>query len=252
MKNMLKRNLRDGKVCVGTVVTISCPTVAEILAKCGFDWIWIDMEHTPTSFETVQAMLQAMSGYDITPLVRVAGNDEILIKRVLDMGPHAVIVPFVNTREDAERAVRYMKYPPEGIRGGGVGRAQGFGLDLEEYIRTANEEVMAIMQIEHIDAVNNIEEILAVKGVDAIMIGPFDLSGSMGLFGQVGHPDVEAAMQKVLAASKKANMPAGIFVMSPHKANERIGQGFRFIVYSFDEDLLMSSAMEALQQVKRS
>jgi 2-keto-3-deoxy-L-rhamnonate aldolase RhmA len=251
MKNKLKRDLREGKVRVGTVVTIDSPTVAEILARCGFDWIWIDMEHTPIGFETVQMMLQAMSGYNVTPLVRVAGNDELLVKRVLDVGPHAVVVPFVNTKEDAARAVSYMKYPPEGIRGGGVGRAQGFGLDLEEYLKVANDEVMAIMQIEHINAVNNINEILAVKGVDAVMLGPLDLSGSMGLLGQEDHPDVEAAMQRVLAASKKARIPAGIFVRSPQKANERIAQGFQFIVYAFDEDLLISAAMNILGQVKR-
>jgi 2-keto-3-deoxy-L-rhamnonate aldolase RhmA len=157
----------------------------------------------------------------------------------------------VNSAEEAEAAVRAMKYPPWGERGAGMSRAQCYGMHMEEYLKTADEEVTTILMIEHIKAVENIDEILEVKGVDSIMIGALDLSGSMGILGQTGDPKLEEAIQKVLAASKRAEIPCGIITVSPDQANERIRQGFTNIILGIDVLYLWSSAKSALEQIER-
>jgi 2-keto-3-deoxy-L-rhamnonate aldolase RhmA len=249
--NRLKRDLAAGRACIGATITMNNPVVSEILSHVGFDWLWLETEHTATGVEGVLTMLQTTNGADVSTAVRVPWNDKTMIKRVLETGPDAVIVPLVNTREEAEYAVRAMKYPPLGERGAGLSRAQCYGLHMDEYIRTANDEVLTILMIEHAQAVENIEEILRVPGVDAIMIGALDLSGSMGMLGQTGHPDVEAAIQTVLAASKRAGMPCGIITVSAEQANQRIEQGFRLMIVGLDVLFLIGSAKSTLDQVVR-
>ena len=160
-------------------------------------------------------------------------------------------MPQVNTREEAEYAIRAMKYPPVGERGAGLARAQGWGLGAGEYYRAANSEIMTLFMIEHYLGVENIGAILAVPGVDSVMIGALDLSGSMGLLGQTGHPDVEASIQKVLAASKKANVSCGIVALDPDHANLRIQQGFTNIILAIDVLMLIGAAKAALGKVTR-
>ena len=249
--NQLKRDLKAGKVCIGTVLTIPSPTMADIASRCGFDWIWVDMEHTPMSYESVQTMLQAMSGSGVPTIVRVPGNDEVMIKRALDTGPDAVVIPLVNSKAEAEYAVRCMKYPPIGVRGAGLGRAQAYGSQLEDYLAHADDEVMLIVQIEHITAVENIDEICAVPGVDSLFLGPLDLSGSMGLLGQTNHPDVEAAMMKVQTAGKRANVSVGIFTLTPGQANARIRGGYQNIGMGMDGDTLFSTWSGMVEKVER-
>lgn len=250
--NRLKRDLAAGKVCLGATLTLNSPEVAELLSHLGFDWLWFETEHTALSFGNVLNMLQTTNGTDISTVVRVPWNDKTMIKRALDTGPDGIIVPLVNSGAEAEAAVRAMKYPPWGERGAGLSRAQCYGLQLGPYMETANEEVTTILMIEHIDAVHNIDDILSVKGVDSIMIGALDLSGSMGKLGQTSDPAVEEAIQIVLAASKRSGVPCGIITVSAEQAVERIGQGFTNVILGLDVLFLMTGAQHALKHVRQN
>lgn len=250
-QNRLKRALAAGRACVGTVVTLNNVAVAEMLARVGYDWLWFETEHTSLGLESLQAMLAATNGSDVSTVVRVPWNDKTMIKRALDLGPDALIIPLVNTREETEYAVRAMKYPPWGERGAGMARAQSYGGQLMEYLQMANDEVMVIPMLEHIHGVENIDDIVKVKGIDAIMVGALDLSGSMGLLGQTSHPDVEAAVQKVLSACKRAGIPCGAVAMAPEQADERIEQGFTLITLGMDVVYLRSAAKDAVDRVHR-
>jgi 2-keto-3-deoxy-L-rhamnonate aldolase RhmA len=249
--NRLKRNLAAGKVCLGATLTMNSPVVAEILSHIGLDWLWFETEHSSLDDDIVLGMLQAANGADVSTVIRVPWNDKTMIKRALDLGPDGIILPLVNTREEAEYAVRAMKYPPMGERGAGLGRAQCYGMHMGEYLQTANDEVTTILMIEHIKAVENIEQIIAVKGVDSVMVGALDLSGSMGMLGQTADPKVEGAVQKVLAACKKAGMPCGIITVSPDQTNERIRQGFTNLIIGIDVLFLHGAATQALGKVVR-
>ena len=248
--NKLKRALKDGKVCLGATITMSNPVVAEIMSHLDYDWLWIEAEHTPMSDESILAMLQCANGTDVSMIVRVPWNDKTIIKRILDTGPDGIIIPLVRTKEDAEEAVKAMKYPPLGERGAGLARAQCYGLHMGEYMASANEEVMTILMIEHIEAVNNIEAILDVKGIDSVMIGALDLSGSMGILGQMGEPQLEEAIQKVLAACKKKGVSCGIIAFDPNQAKERIKQGFTNIVIGMDVIYLGTGAKNSIDLVR--
>jgi len=235
--NKLKRDLNSGKVCIGATITMSNPVVAEIMSHIGFDWLWFEMEHTAMSIESVLSMLQATNGSDVSTVVRVPWNDKTMIKRVLDTGPDGIIIPLVNTKEEAELAVKAIKYPPIGERGAGLARAQCYGMHMGEYLGTANE---------------NIDEILTVKGVDSVMVGALDLSGSMGILGQTGDERVENAIQKTLEACKRAKIPCGIVAGSPEVANKRIKEGFQNIILGLDVLYLISAAQNALNQVVKT
>ncbi|MGA2079666.1 MAG: aldolase/citrate lyase family protein [Holophaga sp.] len=250
--NRLKRNLAAGKVCLGVTLTMNSPTVAEILSRVGLDWLWLETEHSSLTDDNVLAMLQVTNGSDTSTMVRVPWNDKTMIKRALDLGPDGIIIPLVNSREEAEAAIRAIKYPPWGERGAGLGRAQAYGLTMGEYLQTANDEVMTTLMIEHYLAVENIDAILRVRGVDSVMVGALDLSGSMGMLGNTGDPKVEGAIQKVLAACKRAGMPAGIITVSPEQANERIRQGFTHIIMGIDVLFLHGAVRTALGQIARS
>jgi len=181
LKNLLKEKLQKGQVVIGTFVGLGHPDVTESLSRLGFDWLVIDGEHAPLGLETMQRMLQAMNGSNCTPIIRPQWNDMVIIKRVLDIGAHGVLVPWINTKEEAEYAVRACKYPPEGLRGYGPRRAALFDPD---YLKTANDEILVVAQIETQKAISNLDDILSVKGIDACYIGPFDLSRSFGLDSQ--------------------------------------------------------------------
>lgn len=250
--NKLKRDLNSGKVCIGATITMSNPVVAEIMSHIGFDWLWFEMEHTAMGIESVLSMLQATNGSDVSTIVRVPWNDKTMIKRVLDAGPDGIIIPLVNTKEEAENAVKAIKYPPLGERGAGLARAQCYGMHMGEYLQTANDEIITILMIEHIDAIKNIDEILTVKGVDSVMIGALDLSGSMGILGQTADERVETAIQETLAACKRAKIPCGIIAGSPEVANKRIKEGFQNIILGLDVLYLIGAAQNALGQVVKT
>ena len=250
--NRVKELLKAGKPAFGVLMQLPSPPAAEVLAQAGFDWLWIDMEHGPLNLETVHRMIQATKGTDTVPIVRVPWNLHWLAKPILDMGAMGVIMPSVMTPEEAMEAVRALRYPPEGLRGFGPGfAALRWGLSVPEYVKMANQEIMAILLIEQIGAVDRINEILSVPGIDVIMIGPYDLSGSMGLLGQVTHPKVEEAIDRVLAAAQKAKIPAGILALTPGEINRRLDQGFQFLIVGTDTGFLAGGAKNILGQIKR-
>jgi len=248
--NLLKHKLSRGDYVVGVVVTIPSPIVAELLAKVGFDFLWLDLEHGPASLETAQTMVAVAEGTDATPLVRVAWNDPALIKRTLDIGPHGVIVPMVSSAEEAEMAVKACKYPPQGVRGAGLSRAQRYGLELEAYLRRANREVMVVVQIEDVVGVEAAEEIAQVEGVDVMLVGPLDLSASMGVLGQMDHPMVQEALEHVAKVCREHDVVAGTLVMDPEGVNREFRRGFRFVAMGVDVAYMVNHARSLLSQVR--
>jgi len=248
-KNRVKELWREGKAAVGVWMVLGSPIPAEIIANLGYDWIVIDTEHGSIDIGTTQSIIQAVSYTGAVPMVRVAWNDPALIKRALDAGAYGLVIPMVNSREEAVQAVQAARYPPLGIRSYGGPRARLYGG--ADYFEHANEEIALIVQIEHIDAVNHAAEILSVKGVDAFFIGPSDLAISMGLKPGLDQTDPGhvAAISKTLAAGKKYGVAGGIHVGSAEAANERIAQGFQFVGLSSDEGFIRSAASSALNQV---
>lgn len=251
-KNHVKELWREGKSAIGVWLALGSPIASEIIGNIGFDWVVIDTEHGSIDTETVQAVIQAISATPTVPIVRVAWNDPALIKRALDAGAYGVVIPMVNSASEAERAVQASRYPPVGVRSYGGPRTRLYGgLD---YFEHANEEIAVIVQIEHIDAVNHIDEILSVKGVDAYFIGPADLAASMGL--KPGLDLTEAAhaeaISRVVASGKKRHLPAGILVGSAEAANARLAQGFQFIGIGSDEGFLRSAASATLSKVSQN
>jgi 2-keto-3-deoxy-L-rhamnonate aldolase RhmA len=248
MNTSFRQKLASSQKLLGSLLSSPSNAVMETLTTVGFDWIWIDMEHGPFDIPSVLQMLQAKSG-DCHTIVRVPSNDETWIKRVLDIGAEGIIVPHVDTAEQARHAVACSKYPPIGIRSAGAGRAQLYGTN-GNYVPQANDVVSVLVQIEHKDALPHLDEILAVKGIDAAIIGPYDLSGSMGKFGQFNDPEVKDAIQKINKACKKANVPCGIFTMSVDIANASFADGFQIVCLGTDMDFLHKAAHNAFESVK--
>lgn len=224
------------------------PSIAEILSMAGYDWVVVETEHTAIDVSEVLRLIIAIEQRGSIPLVRLAWNDPIQAKAVLDSGAAGVLVPMVNTRADAELAVGMTKYPPLGFRGVGLARAQGYGESFDEYVKNANADSLLIVQIEHKDAVKNIEEILSVPGIDGTFIGPYDLSLSLGIPGQLNHPDIIAAKRKVLEATLARGLTAGIHLVQPRSALKdcqlAIKDGYRFIAVGTDILFLGDSARQ--------
>ena len=234
--NKLKNALSTSKVTIGSWITLAHPAIAEIMAKAGFDWLTIDMEHSAITLYQAQQLIQIVELCDVTPLVRVGENNPNLIKRVMDAGAHGVIVPMVNNKDDAIRAVNAVKYPPKGTRGVGLARAQGYGLEFEKYRKWVNKESIVIIQIEHIEAVDNLEEILSVQDIDGFIVGPYDLSASMGIPGEFEHPQVIEVLNRIMEVSQNYNVVLGFHVIPPdaEEVLKKINEGYRFIGFSLD------------------
>lgn len=254
MTKVLKGKLQRQEVTIGSWVTLGHTSIAEIMAKAGFEWLVVDMEHSVITLDIAQQLIQVIEGCNIIPLVRVGENNPNIIKRVMDAGAHGVIVPMVNTREEAEAAVSAVKYPPLGTRGVGLARAQGYGAGFDEYAATVNEESIVIAQIEHIDAVNNLEAILSVKGIDGCIIGPYDLSGSLGVPGKFDHPDVLRAIEKVEQTCKERRVALGFHIIQPNYrlVLESISKGYTFLAFSLDILFLGNSCREQMTKLKES
>lgn len=231
-----KEKLRAGKAVFGGWIMIGHPTVAEIMAAEGFDWIAVDMEHTSISVRDFHEIALALKGTGCDLLARLPSCDPVLTKLVLDNGGAGIIVPSVNTAEQAAQAVSMAKFPPEGTRGASLCRATDFGRDFQGYYHRHNEDVLVVVMLEHRDAVANADAILATPGIVAALIGPYDLSASMGLAGQLTHKDVAAATDEVLAACGRHGVAAGIHVVSvdPAELQRREAQGFRFLGCGMD------------------
>ncbi len=244
-----KNRLQKGETLLGTLLGLPSPEIAEILSSVGYDWLFIDLEHGAHGMLEAQRMLQAMHP-NCAALVRVPELTESHIKKALDIGSTGIIVPKVNTKEEAEKAVAWAKYPPQGDRGVGPARAHGYGYHFSNYLETANEKTLVVIQIEHIEGVNNIDSILEVKGVDAIFIGPFDLSASLHLMGQVDHPKVIEAISKVEAACAKVNMPMGYFGMKPESVIAYKKKGYQLIACGTDAGALIAQSQSVLEELK--
>jgi len=252
MKNPLKIKLRNNELTIGSWITLGHTAIAEIMAKAGFEWLTIDMEHSVITLDTAQQLIQVIEGCGVVPLVRIGENSPNIIKRVMDAGAYGVIVPMVNTKEQAEAAVKAVKYPPVGTRGVGLARAQGYGDKFDEYAATVNEASVVIAQIEHIDAVNNIESILSVAGIDGCIIGPYDLSASLGIPGDFAHPEVMAALKKVEQTCREKKVALGMHVIQPdyRLVIEQTAKGYSFIAFSLDILFLGNSVRQQMVRLK--
>jgi len=247
LKNLLKAKLKEGKPVIGTFVGLGHPDVTEVLSRLGFDWLLLDGEHSPMSIETMQRMMQSMNGSECIPIVRPQWNDMVIIKRVLDIGAYGLLIPWVNTKEEAEYAVSACKYPPEGLRGFGPRRAALFDPD---YFQTANDEILIIVQIETRQALSNLDAILSVKGIDACYIGPADLSISFGLgLPKWDNPEYMKAFDQVLTAAKKWGKPAGMFA-SDENIEWAIEKGFTLNTVGTADRFLLEGAKMALEKAR--
>jgi 2-dehydro-3-deoxyglucarate aldolase/4-hydroxy-2-oxoheptanedioate aldolase len=237
------------KTMIGTLLSISAPQVAEIIAMSGFDWVFIDMEHSAISLESVQNAIQIMEGKILT-IVRVPSNDEVWIKRVLDTGCDGILVPMVNSAEEAEKVVQASMYPPEGRRSVGLARAHKYGASFMEYVDNANKDILVMIQCEHRDAVKNFDDILKVKGINSVFIGPYDLSASMGLTGKISHPDVQASINVVKEKCRQAGMPYGIYSSVTDDMISEIQTGCTFLLTGVDSNMLLNSYYDLLKKLK--
>ena len=226
---------------LGTLLTLPSPEIAELLAGAGFDWLFIDMEHGLLDFEIVQRMVQA-AGAACPCLVRVAYNQPNLIGKALDTGAAGIIVPHVATPDEARAAVRAAKYPPLGARSIGACRAQGYGRRLLEAVADDNDATIVVAQVEHADAVPQMDEIAAVRGVDAVFVGPFDLSASFGKPGQFEAPEVRQAMAAIVAACAARTLPCGLFVGDGAAARRAFADGHSLVCAATDTLLIGDAA----------
>ena len=250
MVNKVKQKLKNGEVSFGSWISLRCTDATELLSNLGFDWLLLDCEHTPINVEGAQELLQAMNGTDCVPLMRVPWNDLVWIKKALDIGIWGLLIPQVNNREEAMKAVSATKYPPVGTRGVGPRRAALYGLKRDEYFARANDDVLVMVQIEHIDGVKNLREICTTKGVDVIFVGPNDLAASQGLIGQPNHPQNLKLIDEIIAVCKELGVPLGTISSGPEEALKLAKQGFQFISIGSDISFMQSAARNAIAKVK--
>ncbi len=251
LRRPLKAELLS-RVSIGSWITIPHPAIAEILVRAGFDWLTIDLEHSPTTLETAAEMIRTIDLAGVSPFVRVGSHDANVIKRVMDAGAHGIIASTVNTAEEARNIVAAVKYPPLGGRGVGLSRAQGYADEFEEHYKWLNSESIVFVQIEHIRAVENLAEILAVSGVDGFFIGPYDLSASLGVAGQFEHPLMRDALNRINTVRAKTPSVPGVHVVptDPQQVLQKVKEGYRFIAYGLDFLFLKNKAREGLEAVR--
>lgn len=250
-ENPVKRKLKAGQRTVGAWLQIASPFTAEIMSRAGFDWLMIDLEHGPGDILTLVAQLHAMNGSGVTPLVRAPWNDFVTIKRILDAGVMGVLVPYVNTRAEAEAAVRACRYPPAGIRGiAGSPRAAGYGHNIMDYLRRANDEIFVIAAVETPEAVSHLDAILTVEGLDGIFIGPMDLATSMGYFANPAQAEVQAVIaaieSKVMGAKKVLGTVAG----SWEQAQGLYERGYQMVMVMADGVALAKMASDTVDRFR--
>jgi len=250
----IRRKLADGQPVIGSWLDTASPTVAELMAAAGFDFLTVDAEHSAVDLVGTQRMFRAMAAGNpaCAPFVRVPGHQYAEIKRYVDAGALGVICPLVNTPDQAAELVRAVKYPPLGARGVGFCRDNRYGLSIEERIGTANDETVVCVQIEHVDAVEWIDQILAVPGLDAVFIGPYDLSTSLGVPAQFEHPDYLAAKHRILSACRDHGLAAGVHVVQPRpdEVVTAFEEGYRLIAYSLDITMLTNACTEGLARIR--
>lgn len=252
MAKALKRKLRDREVALGCWITLGHPAIAEIMARAGFDWLVVDLEHSVISIDVAGELIRTIDLCGVAPLVRLTSNEPDQIKRVMDAGAHGIVVPMVNTPDEAARAVAATRYAPRGSRGVGLARAQGYGVNFQDYLKWQSDGPVVIVQIEHKNAVDQLEEILTVPGIDGFIIGPYDLSCSMGIPGQFENTEFTDAMTHIRDTGQRLGCPAGLHIVEPdlQRLEKTIREGYTFIAYSVDIRMLDVSVRQGIAKMK--
>lgn len=248
--NPFRERLKQPGIPLGTWLMSGASSTAEAMGRAGFDWLLLDLEHVPVDDRDAVGILQAIAATRAAPVTRLAANDAVLFKRALDMGAQTVMVPFVNSADEARRAVSYAKYPPEGVRGfAAMHRASGYGT-VKDYGRRANESVFTIIQLETPQAVAALEDIAAVPGVDALFLGPGDLSASMGHIGNLAAPPVQAAIADVAARCRRIGIPCGIVGPTPEMVVSFAAAGYDFVAVASDMGMMMRQAATFIEAIR--
>ncbi|WP_372022441.1 HpcH/HpaI aldolase/citrate lyase family protein (plasmid) [Tistrella mobilis] len=249
-RNDFKRRLTAGEVLNGFWLSLASPVASEALSLAGFDWLLFDGEHSPVDVAGVQPLLQAAATGTASAVVRPAWNDKVLIKRLLDIGAQTLLVPFVQSAEEAAAAVLASRYPPHGVRGvAGATRASRYG-QTEDYFAVANQEICVLVQVETGEALGRLEEIATVDGVDGVFIGPSDLAASMGHLGRPGHPEVQAALKDAATRIAATGKAPGILATNAADARRYVDWGYRFVAAGVDVGVLMAGAKAMLAEVR--
>jgi len=249
----LKKILKSGEPALGTWITINHPDVVDALSDLPFDWFIFDMEHAPLEISDIEVLLMPLKNTDITPMIRVPWNDMVMIKRALDIGAKGILVPWISSGEEAKAAVRYASYPPAGVRGVGPRRCIRFGERsfIDYYQRFEREERVIIVQVETQKALDNLEDIVSTPGIDAVFVGPMDLTANLGIAGQYDHPKFKEALKKVLEACSKYDVAPGIHAFNPEMAKKAIADGFRFVALMTDLGVMKLGFKKILRELGR-
>ena len=249
MSQDFRARLKAGETLLGTMVTLPTSAAAEIMSNVGFDWLFIDGEHGPLEAAELMVMLQAVGGRSAC-LYRVPEAAEVPIKKALDLGADGIIAPQVNTPEQAADVVRWSRYAPLGARGVGLARAHGYGLKFPEYMASANEQTTVVVQAEHALAAENIEKTVQVEGIDAVLLGPYDLSASLGQTGKLDHPAVTQAIDHITKTCQAAGIPLGYFGVSADAVRPYMDRGYTLIVAGVDALMLGTAASRLLANLR--
>lgn len=241
----MKQTLRSGSAVIGTAISLPDPFVAEIMAEVGFDFIIIDMEHSPLTISEVQTIMIGLRPTDSTIIVRAEWNDPVKVKQILDVGAEGIVFPWINSADDARRAVSSTKYPPEGIRGWGPRRAARLDGNATDYARDANDNILVLAQIERAEAVERLDEILPTPGLDGVMVGPADLSWSLGFRPGEGPTEVDAAIDRILKKCQQHKVPFGMFTSTLELARKWLSQGGQIATVGADVGFLAEGAAQA-------
>jgi 4-hydroxy-2-oxoheptanedioate aldolase len=251
-RNSFKHALAARKPQIGLWSSLSSNYSVEVVAGAGFDWILIDLEHSPNDLESLLAQLQAAAPYSTHPVVRVPWNDMVTMKRVLDVGAQSLLVPYVSNAQEARAAVSFTRYPPQGVRGvAGTTRATRFGR-IKDYARHAHEEICVLVQVETQGALDNIEAICAIEGVDGVFIGPADLHASLGHPGEIANPKVKPLIDEAVRRIRKAGKAPGILTPSEEDARRWLECGALFVAVGADVGILARGAEALAQKFKGS
>lgn len=244
--NRFKSWLREPPAAppIGTWLMTAAPSTAEAMGFCGFDFLVVDMEHVPIGVPEAIGLLRAVAGTPAEALVRLSWNDQVLVKRMLDAGARSLMFPFVQTAEEARAAVSYTRYPPHGVRGmAGVHRGSRYGR-VPDYFKTADDQVAVVLQLETPEAVERTGQIAAVDGVDALFLGPGDLSAAMGRIGEIGHPEVQAMIARAAGLAHAAGKPIGIVGPNPEMVGRFLGYGYDWVAIASDMAMMTGRAVD--------
>ena len=250
--NKVLESLRKGRISLGGWIFSGSPVIAEIMAMSGFEWVCIDAEHTQVSKETAMSMIVAIERHGAEPFVRIARNDEVECKLFLDLGARGILVPMIKSPSDVEQAIHYTKYAPAGSRSFALPRAAGYGAYAEEYFRKANESILLGIMIEHIDALKDLDKILSYKEIDTVLVGPYDLSGSMGIPGKFSDPSFKEAMENIQMKTREHRLAMGMHEVhpTPEKLRAHADSGYQFIACGMDTLFIMEKARELTKAIE--